>query len=350
MRFKLENDYFGLNIFYNVEKDCKQIQSSNIRSCSNFVFPFVLETLLTTNIDLYVEDMYRNFPKCRYWKCPVCKHEWCQSVYSMKCEYDKNLPTVCPECLHKKLSVQWRVKDQEKTTRRKAKQVYAIPGVNDLKTLYPDIAAEWDYDAEENKGWSPETITAHSQKIIHWKCAKGHKWPARVGSRTNGSNCPRCSYGGHSFPEQGVAYYLKQICKVEQRKRFFSRTEVDIFLPDYNIGIEYDGLYFHQNKRQFDKQKNQRLTNAGITMIHIIESDHNSIDKLNVYFSVQQRRVNYNWAVRQVCNLLTELTNNLRFNEVDINVDRDWVQIREQFNLTKKANSLAEICPSIAKE
>ena len=62
-----------------------------------------------------------------------------------------------------------------------------IPGTNDLKTLFPEVAAEAD-------GWNPSTISGASRKERTWKCQKGHLWEARVQNRTLGNNgCPICS-------------------------------------------------------------------------------------------------------------------------------------------------------------
>lgn len=62
-----------------------------------------------------------------------------------------------------------------------------FPGVNDLATLFPEVAKEAD-------GWDPSTVGASSGKKLPWKCKKGHTWEAVVGSRTppQSSNCPFC--------------------------------------------------------------------------------------------------------------------------------------------------------------
>jgi hypothetical protein len=58
-------------------------------------------------------------------------------------------------------------------------------GFNDLATTQPKIA-------EEADGWDPTTVTAGSNKVLPWKCAKGHKWKTQVSSRSRGNNCPVC--------------------------------------------------------------------------------------------------------------------------------------------------------------
>jgi len=62
-----------------------------------------------------------------------------------------------------------------------------LKGFNDLKTKYPDIAAE-------AYGWDPAAITAGSGKKQDWKCKEGHIYPSTINTRTSmKSGCPVCS-------------------------------------------------------------------------------------------------------------------------------------------------------------
>ncbi len=63
-----------------------------------------------------------------------------------------------------------------------------LGGVNDLATLFPEVAKEAD-------GWDPRTFTAGSNKKLKWRCEKGHTYEAAVVDRagTNKSGCPVCS-------------------------------------------------------------------------------------------------------------------------------------------------------------
>ena len=68
----------------------------------------------------------------------------------------------------------------------------AIPGENDLQTLFPELAAQWDF--EKNPGKPEETLPGAHDKVW-WKCALGHSWQAPPFSRSkeNGSGCPYCT-------------------------------------------------------------------------------------------------------------------------------------------------------------
>ena len=64
-----------------------------------------------------------------------------------------------------------------------------VPGVNDLATTHPEIAAQAD-------GWDPTTVGGGSGRKLKWKCVHGHTWEAQVELRTKrGYGCPFCS--GH---------------------------------------------------------------------------------------------------------------------------------------------------------
>ena len=50
-----------------------------------------------------------------------------------------------------------------------------LAGYNDLQTIRPDLAEEWDYDLNEI---TPDKIHFNNQTIqVHWICKQcGHKW------------------------------------------------------------------------------------------------------------------------------------------------------------------------------
>jgi hypothetical protein len=91
------------------------------------------------------------------WKC-LHGHTWIGTVKS------RTNGSGCPVCSNK----------------------LTIPGVNDLATTHPEIAAE-------AEGWDPTTLTFGSDQERDWKCGLGHVWRTAPKSRTKGSGCPICS-------------------------------------------------------------------------------------------------------------------------------------------------------------
>ncbi len=68
-----------------------------------------------------------------------------------------------------------------------------LAGFNDLATVMPRVAAEWDPDL--NEGITPDMVTAGSRKKVWWRCSCGHVWKAVISSRTGTrrSGCPVCA-------------------------------------------------------------------------------------------------------------------------------------------------------------
>ena len=65
------------------------------------------------------------------------------------------------------------------------------PGVNDLTTLRPDLAAQW--HPQRNLPLTPEHVAPGSHKRVWWRCEKGHVWQAMPAARANGESCPVCA-------------------------------------------------------------------------------------------------------------------------------------------------------------
>ncbi|OSP09025.1 hypothetical protein B7W94_04020 [Microbacterium sp. LEMMJ01] len=64
-------------------------------------------------------------------------------------------------------------------------------GETDLATLRPDLIQEWD----NSNPFDPDTVTVGSGVSVIWRCARDHRWSARVATRTRrrGSGCPYCA-------------------------------------------------------------------------------------------------------------------------------------------------------------
>ena len=117
---------------------------------------------LSFQLDLKPEDFMPNSNKKVWWKCSK-GHEW-QAIIQ-----DRNKGTGCPYCSGR----------------------YAIKGVNDLQTVNPTLANEWNY--EKNNGLTPADVMPNSDKKVWWKCKNGHEWQAMIGNRHRGNGCPYCS-------------------------------------------------------------------------------------------------------------------------------------------------------------
>lgn len=59
-----------------------------------------------------------------------------------------------------------------------------------LYANYPELCKEWNYEKNKLK---PQNVLPESNKIVWWKCSKGHEWQASICNRNKGRGCPICS-------------------------------------------------------------------------------------------------------------------------------------------------------------
>ena len=66
----------------------------------------------------------------------------------------------------------------------------AVKGVNDLKTIFPEIAKEWNY--KRNIGLKPNELTAFTSKKVWWVCSVcSYEWKTSIYTHMR-CGCPKC--------------------------------------------------------------------------------------------------------------------------------------------------------------
>ena len=226
-----------------------------------------------------------------------------------------------------------------------------IVGKNDLSTLRPDLAAQWNY--EKNGDKSPQDYRPYSKDIVWWICYKGHEWPARINSRTQGRGCKECNKEkGTSFPEQAIFFYLRQMFPSAENRYRINRTEIDIFIPKLKVGIEYDGSYYHQSKRKqsADEAKNRYCQANGIYLIRLVaEGCMVPADTMYViYYQDPLTEKGLDTLITKLSDYLSKLYSIP--NTLDICVSRDSIPIREQYISYEKEHSIATMHPELMCE
>lgn len=108
------------------------------------------------------EVSYGSSARKVWWRCER-GHSWQASPYS------RTSGSGCPYCTGKLVGA----------------------GVNDLATLYPALAGEWDY--EKNAPLTPGEVSVGSHRKVWWRCGNGHEWQALIKSRVSGAGCPVCA-------------------------------------------------------------------------------------------------------------------------------------------------------------
>ncbi|MBR4745078.1 MAG: Helicase associated domain protein [Oscillospiraceae bacterium] len=75
-----------------------------------------------------------------------------------------------------------------------------------------------------------------------------------------------------SFPEQAVLYYISQAFPSATKLRTNEISEIDIYIPELKVGIEYDGP-FHNSRIENDVKKSEICKKHGIDLIRIRHKD-----------------------------------------------------------------------------
>ena len=279
----------------------------------------------TKNGDLKPENITSHSPRKVWWICSK-GHEW-EAVINSRTRYMNR----CPYCSGR----------------------HAIQGETDLFTTTPTLAKEWNYEKNNLINIYPNDIKLGSGKKVWWICPKGHEWKASVTNRARlGRGCPICSSEIQtSYPEQVIAYYINK--NVEAKNRYIlDGKEIDIYIPSLQLGIEYDGIYFHNTDvaKTREKKKDEFFANKGIFIIRVKESDMNFYDnnKSIIFYKPRSNYKNLNSVIEELFTIISNKYNlNLR---MDFDLKRDNHEILSFIKKSKKENSLAYCNKELLKE
>tara|TARA_A100001391_G_scaffold204845_1_gene202125 strand:- start:10 stop:915 length:906 start_codon:yes stop_codon:yes gene_type:complete len=146
---------------------------------------------------------------------------------------------------------------------------------NDLESMFPEIASEWDYDKNED---NPSDITYGSKQRRYFVCKNKHSYLCPISYRTGPrkAQCPTCLYGDADVPTSRIEKMISDVLKAEPNVKI-GKYKVDMLLG--NTIIEYDGSYWHRNSYEADLRKTKYLQDLGYKVIRVREIHGNRIPK-----------------------------------------------------------------------
>ena len=155
-----------------------------------------------------------------------------------------------------------------------------------LAVRRPKWAKQW--HPKKNGTLSPDEIYFHSRRKVWWQCEHNplHEWRAVVEMRERGG-CPFCTLTPQSKQELTITFELKRIFKDIDPKGYKTMingklTSIDIFIPSLSLAIEFDGKYWHKDKRHLDLVKTLKLTSFGIQVLRIREEPLQRIQDIDI--------------------------------------------------------------------
>ncbi|MBQ7224183.1 MAG: hypothetical protein IJX06_01340 [Clostridia bacterium] len=238
-----------------------------------------------------------------------------------------------------------------------------VKGINDLATVRPDIAKEW--HPTKNGDLTPFEVSYGSGKKVWWQCSKGHEYLATVHDRTSNKNsCPVCNrINRTSFPEQAIFYYVHKLYPntINGYKAIFDGTmELDIFVPEIMLGIEYDGKHWHSTNDELkrEQKKYSICKEKGIRLVRIREQKREPFSNTADIFYTIEHPKRYNELEIILRDLIDriDLSSNCMtrknplkvHSDIDINIIRDSGEIQKY--LIERNGSLAEYSSELVKE
>jgi protein-arginine kinase activator protein McsA len=120
----------------------------------------------------------------------------------------------------------------------------------------------------------PEQDYEGAKKVIRVLCPNHGEFFQNAWKHLSGHGCPSC--GQKSSQEAVIATFLAQYTTVVTRARdVIPPKEVDIWLPDLGIGVEYHGLFWHTEDRvgMVHRSKWEMAQAAGVRLIQIFEDE-----------------------------------------------------------------------------
>ncbi|MDC0980957.1 zinc-ribbon domain-containing protein [Candidatus Pseudothioglobus singularis] len=235
----------------------------------------------------------------------------------------------CPYCLHRRLGDD-----------------------NNLLAEFPEIAKEW--HPTKNGELFPEQFVSGTKKKVWWLCPQQHSYEASIQTRTkkNPTSCPHCS-NQSSEPEIRILSELKWFFDEVKHRYKFDGLEIDVFLPSANIGIEYDGKYWHRNLTDIDLEKNQFMAAKGIHLIRVRQRPLSPLtgDDVMVGYSLEKKDLDeiLKRIAPHIDNTIKEKINTYLAQSNFVN-DELFKAYRSNFPSPLPENSLLETHPELSKE
>lgn len=109
-------------------------------------------------------------------------------------------------------------------------------------------------------------------------CRVHGKFTQYKNDHSDGHGCPSCGMSSSAGEREVLEFVSSIVPGVESRNRkILDGREIDIFIPDLKIGIEYNGLFSHSEERgkdyKYHSNKTMECESKGIFLIQIFEDE-----------------------------------------------------------------------------
>ncbi len=129
----------------------------------------------------------------------------------------------------------------------------------------------------------------HSEQEVKIICPIHGEFEQQANNHLQGRGCRLCAYNHNSSQEIEIINFLKTIYNgnVIQNFKLPNSKEIDIYLPELELAIEYNGIYWHSEiykSKNYHLEKTQECEKLNIQLIQIFEDEwFQNTDKIKQY-------------------------------------------------------------------
>lgn len=228
----------------------------------------------------------------------------------------------------------------------------AVNEANCLATLRPDISSEW--HPTKNGSLTPhDVVPGSSRKNIWWQCKRRHEWRTSVNKRVVGTRCPICNPQSSRL-EMRIYSELRAVLQGVSHREKINGHECDVYVESLKLAIEADGLRWHKDKYQKDKEKTLALADAGVQVIRLREKGLEKILPSDIHFKesdddfeILKRLINSILHNVRLANELREILADYANAEEMVN-EKEYVDLLALLPGPSLEKSLQELSPDLA--
>lgn len=143
-----------------------------------------------------------------------------------------------------------------------------------------ELTAQW--HPSKNGSLTPESDELRTAMKVWWQCNEGHEWQAYVYSRATGKGCSVCVWKTFSSKGEKEIQSLLDENKTNyasNTKALLKNRELDIFVQDRHLGIEFNGIYWHSEAGGKDEayhmDKWRKCLEKDVDIFQVWEDDWN---------------------------------------------------------------------------
>jgi len=121
----------------------------------------------------------------------------------------------------------------------------------------------------------------------------------RIAHRQVNIRCLKCYPYNRSIAENEILEFCQSLTNnvISNNRQLISPLELDVYIPDHNLAIEYDGLYYHSFNSVESEDKDYHLLKTKLCMeneiqlFHIFENEWENVQKQKIWKSIIRNKL-----------------------------------------------------------